>query len=1104
MNLKHAAKTPILVLAILAIVVSSSAFGVTLTGQGHAGHSQPLSVPMAYSANHTANSTISYRIDAGNSSVLNPIKNTSWTSTGSTIAQEVANLKIPDKAKMLPNFNAAPRKSGNAYLPSYTSGPAPMGIGSYGVRNASGNLVPYNYSTTSFEGSITVYNESELSLGIASPTSYGIQLNAVLNNVTLFGNRSFQYWTQNVAYYTGSNHTITFIDNIWNFTSSSSVINGSEFYSYNGTVVPGVFYYTVGPTISVTFPFTLNLYLNSTNIGGRNAVFFNYSLASGGKTHSSSYDEVQFNSTALGTHSGALPANYEVSGNTLTGTGFIPMDAELTIGGPGGGSNAVFQNINATMALNYRNPQNAYQAVDSAYSSGSETGETSTGISESYSGTTAYLNSGPTYVSPLWNISGPQKYYTLSGSVAPSNAFVFINNGTAYDNSTTQWAPMGTDGQFSFILPGGNYSMEVYMSYHDPLFFHIDLNSNMSLSPIVLTSNLSEGVYAPLYAFNNNQLSNLSISGSGTANSPYLIPGPLYLSGQGYAFPSGSLNTAFSQFNDYLFSTFNGILVSGTTDYAMFDGFQYSSGSPAFSVAYPARYLGMLTDYFGVTSGNQLNLVFYDSSHIILNDSVVSGWFSAVTYTGLNQYNIPIVGSLLLWNTTGSLIEHNTFLSDGSGAFIYGPQSEDLGNVIWNNTFGNGNAIPAGAFFGGAPIGLTVAGSGNTVYNNAFNSIIPVVSISGKNADIYTGNNATYTNHFNITRTSSATVNVFDGISLSGSIMGLSYQAGNYYYNYFGNGAQPYNGTGVGFAFGGEGDLNGSISYTYDYAPLVKYGYTANISASGIPAGFTTYFDINNGIYTVDPQSTTTLYLPNGSYYLLGFILYNKQVEYYPTTTLGTRNLTTGYFAVSGLISDMTLNYSTMYNLTVNETGLPGGTVWGFSVPGAGIGYTLTNDSQFLYVLAGTYDIFPQAVTGYYATPYTVNVQGATLVTITYANVSATLNATGYTATFRETGLPAGTTWGLVIQGHLYDTANASMTFIDIPAGTYQYSVAGVSGYSSISSGSFTAGLQNTTIYITFVSNSGTSLKLLYAAMGAIAGFVIGGAIMYSRYRKNP
>lgn len=1101
MNTRSSTKARFVVLLVLGIVVFSSAFGASMSHQAHVSTTALSSGKVQNITNNTANSTLSYKINNGNSSVLSPSLNTTWTSAGSSLAQKVSSLKIPEKAKMLPNFDTAPRKEGNAYLPSYTSGPAPMGVGSYGVKNVSGTLTPYNYTTSSFEGSLTVYNASELYLGIASPTSYGVQLNAVLNNVTLFGNRGYQYWTQNVAVYTGSNKTLTFVDNIWNFTSPNAVISGSEFYSYNGSVVPGVFYYKVGPVVSVTFPFTLDMYLNTSDVNGHNTVFFNYSITSGGNTHSASYDEVQFNSTSPGSVSNVKPANYEVSGNTLTGTGFIPMDAEMIIGGPGGGSTAVFQKINATMNLYYKGNSGTYSSVKSAYSSGSETGETSSGISESYSGTTAYLDSGPTFVNPLWNITSSQRFYSVSGTIGPSNAFVFVNNGSSFNNVTAQWSPVNTNGTLKLTLPSGNYSIEVLMSYHKPVFIHINLNHNMSIGAISLTYYPSAGLYTPLYAYNNAQLQNLSINGSGNSSDPFIIPGPLYYADQGITVPNG-LNTVFSQFNDYLFPTFNGIMISGTTDYVLLDGFQTTNGNPVFSVQYPGIYLNVLNDYFQVTSGNYLNMVFYSSSHVMLNNSVVSGWFSAVTYTGLDAYNIPIVGSVLLWNTTNSLIEHNTIMSDGSGIFIYGQPSHNLKNVVWNNTFGNGNAIPSGAYFGGAPIGLTVAGSGNLVYNNVFNSIIPVVSIGGEYADIYTGGNATYTNQFNITKVTSTHITVFDGVSLSGSILGLSYQGGNYYYNYFGNGSQPYNGTGVGFAFNSESDFNGSISYTYDYSPLVKYGYTANVTAIGLPPGDATYFDINNAIYTVNSQSAVQIYLPNGTYFLLGFLLYNPSTEYAPTTVLGSVNLTDGYFAVSGIVPNITLAYSTMYNLTVSRTGLPQGTVWGFSVPGAGIGYTLINDSQSLYVLQGTYDIFPQAVAGYYAQPYTVSLQRATDVVISYSNLSSILNLTGYTVTFRETGLSSGTTWGIVIQGHLYETSNTSLTFIDVPAGTFNYSVSNVAGYRSISSGNFTVGLQNTTIYITYFRNSGPSI-LLYAGIGAVAGFVIGGAVVYTRFRRT-
>lgn len=1086
----------------LAIVIFSSAAGAFSNQASNLSTGSTLSGPFQGASQVSSNSSMSYRVNPGNSSLLNPNSNTTWASRGTSLIQKVSALKIPEKAKLLPNFNAAPQKVGSAYLPSYTTGPAPMGVGSYGIMNNSGNLVPYNYSTTGFEGSVTIQNASELYLGIASPTSYGIQLNAVLNNVTLFGNRAYQYWTQNVALYTGSNHTITFIDNIWNFTSPNAVINGSEFYSYGGNVVPGVFYYTIGPVVSVTFPFTLNLYLNTTNIGNHNTVFFNYSITSGGSTTSASYDEVQFNSTSPGSKANLQPANYEVSGNTLTGTGFIPMDAEMVIGGPGGGSTAVFQKINATMNLDFMNSGGVYTPVASAYAAGSETGETSTGISESFRGTTAELNSGPTLVNPLWGVSGNVRFYNLSGTVSPSNAFIFISNSSAFDNSSAQWSPLDLNGSFTYTLPGGNYSLEILMSYHDPVYMKIDLNRNTSIGVISLAPNVSEGLYTPLYAYNNAQLSNLSIGGTGTTANPFIIPGPYYYSNHGTSV-GYRLAPVFSQVNDYLFPTFNGIMISGTNSYAIFNGFQTPNGNPVFPVIYQKALLAGLTDFFQVTSGNYLNLVFYNSSHIILNSSVVSGWFSSIVYSNLDAYNIPVIGSLLLWNTTDSLIEHNTILSAGSGVLIYGPGTRNLNNTIWNNTFSNSDSIPAGAYFGGAPIGLTVAGSGNTVYNNVFNSIIPVVSIDGQNADIFTGGSVQYTNQFNITRTLASHASVFDGISLSGSIVGTSYQAGNYYYDYFGNGSQAYNGTGVGFAFNGEGALNGSINYGYDYSPLVKYAYITNVSSSGLPYSYTTYFDINNGIYGIKPGTSTSIYLPNGSYDILGFILFNSQIEYLPQSVLGSVNLTYGYFAVSGPLLNLTIDYSFLYNLTVSETGLPQGTIWGFSVPGAGIGFTLTNSSQSLYVLPGTYDIFPQSVAGFYTTPLFAVIDAPAQVVVSYANVTGVVgNSSRYSVTFTEVGLAPGTIWGIQWGIQNYLSNNTTLTFVEVPNGTYQFVVLSVPGYSSAANGTFTVGPHNASVYLDFVKKP-SSNWLIYLGAGALAGVVAGSAAMVLRFRKR-
>lgn len=1064
----------------------------------------PSNVSIASSVlNKSANtsSSLSYKLLNGTSleNSVNPSNN--WTLNGKTLSQKVENLSIPGIAKLLPNFAVSPVKQSGAYVPSYTSGPAPIGIGSYGVNNSTGTLTPYTYTTNSFKGTLNLSNVSALYMGSDSPTSFGVQLNTVLNNVTLFGQRGYQYWTQNVVDYTVSTHTLQFVDNIWNFTSPSAVINGTEFSSYNGTVVPGVFYYDLGPSLTVNLPFTLTLYLNYTTVNNHNTVFFNYSISNAGQVKSGSYDEVQFNSPAAPGSPSVSPASFEVSGNTLTGTGYVPMDAEMVITGPGGGSTVNFQNINASMSLDYLSGT-AYTSVKNAYDVGSETGETSSGISEYYSGTTAYLNPGPTFVVPLWGISNTPGYQTVSGDLSPSNAFIFFSNTTTVDNSTAQWAPVGANGHFDYKLPVGTYSMEVLLSYYDPMYFQNILGSgNVSLGSVSLTKDVSAGLYTPIYAFNNTQLSYLSASGTGKLNDPYIIPGPSYYLSIGNVVPD-RISPVFSQVNDYLYPTFNGILVSNTTDYAMFTGFQSVSGGSAFNVQYPVSMLTYLTYYFGVTTGNSLNFVFYNSSHIIVNNSVATGWFSSLVYNNFDTYNIPVVASLMFWNTTSSLIEHVTVQSEGSGVLIYGPGSYDLNNTVWNNTFSNAASIPAGALYGASPIGLIVAGSGNTIFNNAFNVLVPVASIDGAYADIYNGNNVTYSNSFNITKESSNHVTTFDGIGLSGNILGLSYQSGNFYYNYFGDGNQPYNGTGVGYALEGQGFLNGSISYGYDYSPLVKYSYETNVSTSGLPVTFSTYFDINNAIYEVSPGTSFQLYLPNGTYELLGFILYNNLEEFYPTTQLGILNLTYDQFLVYGPVLDLNLAYSIYYNVTVSETGLSSGLIWGFAVPGLGIGYTLTNTSQSLFMPSGTYQIFPQSVDGYYATTVIAEVAGPTSVTISYGVVSIAQSTQNRQVQFTENGLPSGTSWGIIISGHSFVTTNSSLTLIGLTPGVYKYEVQQVNGYSSEQSGYFNVSQSNATVSLTFVKSAGILTYLPYLGAGAALGLLIGGIAVYSRMKK--
>ena len=1102
----------------LAIVVSAFVIGSFFV----AGFPQPdnhnTSVNgVAVSANDTASNTgnssdLNYVSPEFNSSAPADNNGTNWTSMRDIVLSRLDSLNIPSAAKLPPNYDVKPNTgNGYIYLPSYTNAPAPMGIASYGISNSTGNLEPQSYSTRSFEANLTMKSANEMYMDGDAVHTFSIQFNAVLNNVTLYGQRGYQYWTQNVVDYSTMTHQLTFIDNIWNFSSPTAVIQGNEFHSGNGTAVPGVYYYDVGPTFTVNFPFTLHLYLNTTNIGGYNTVFFNYTIVnttSSGKVmaQSGSYDRVEFNSTGGNSAIKAGEANFAVSGTQLTGTGFIPMDAELILGGEGGGSIADFSNINATMTMKYiplGGP--SYRYIPSAYDVGSETGETSVGISEYYSGNVAHLNTGPSFIEGLWNISNNPGHVTISGKLQPSNGFLFINEGNNLNNGTAQWSPADLNGTFNFQLSPGNFSLEAMMSFHNPFYeTGIDLKVGQAgdIGAISLAVNNNTGLYTPLYASGNSQLRNISIKGDGTSADPYVIAGQSYYRNAGITVPD-QLSSVFSQVDDYIYPVFTGIMVSGTTAVSVFEGFSGGTDSPAFQISYNSTLLPGLVESFGEAPTNYLQMVFYNSSNIVVTNNTLSGWFSSVTYTNYTAYNIPPVADLMLWNTSNSLVDGNHIMSQGSGVLIYNNNATNSGNYVWNNTFTNYGIIAPGSLFGFAPIGLIVASSGNTIYNNIFDTTIPVVSLEGSVGNLYTGLSVTYHNMFNITRSSTGKYRVVDGFNLTGSAIPSTYQGGNYYYNYFGNGAQPYNGSGVGLAFNGQNLFNGSINYAYDSAPLTMYGYSVTVNDTGLPSSVKGYFDINNAIYSTD-SAGTQIYLPNGTYGLSGIGLISKQVEFAPELYQGILANPSGDFVVHGPTINMTVAYSELYNLTVTESGLPAGTLWGFSIPSVDQGFISTESNVSFYITPGSYEILPQDAYGYYATD--VPVFSVTtpdqVININYAYSNSLVSS--YTILFTESGLPGGHKWTVDFNGTPYSSTSSTIEITNVTNGNYTYSVSGIAGYNNVPGGVISVNYSRSSVNVVFQRTSAIPLiGYVYIAAGTVAGIAVGAlAVSYILRRK--
>ena len=224
--------------------------------------------------------------------------------TEQRILSTIHSTGAPMKYAYLPNFGTPATLVNNVTTPGYLRSPAPIGVASYGVINTTGVAQAQVYDTPSFQGQLTVNGADNFYLDDDSTDYFGAQLNTILTNVTLLGNSSYTFWTQNVISWSGRSNLLQFVDNIWNFSSpqfnlTSNVFNQT---SPNGTQVGNAYYYGLGPVVNITAPFTLELYNNAsiTNIGGLpySEIWYNYSVyKSGSWVTGGSYDWAIFDSS---------------------------------------------------------------------------------------------------------------------------------------------------------------------------------------------------------------------------------------------------------------------------------------------------------------------------------------------------------------------------------------------------------------------------------------------------------------------------------------------------------------------------------------------------------------------------------------------------------------------------------------------------------------------------------------------------------------------------------------------------------------------------------------------------------------------------------------
>jgi thermopsin/PEGA domain-containing protein len=948
-----------------------------------------------------------------------------------------------------PNFAGAVTDTAQPIQPSYAQAPAPMGVADIGLENRSGVLVPYELNTTSVAGTVNITNLQSLYLDGDGPDTYGIQLNSVVNGVTVFGNSSYEFWSQNYVDYTISTQQLVFGDEVWNFSSPSGLFPTSSVYGFspNGTFGDFPFLYQgYGPAITIGYPFALTLYLNTSTIADRPALYFNYTLSNDTFRQSSSFDYLIFNST-VGTPTAAAPTPYyQADGYNYDPIGLI-NDMEIDLLGNDNGDTTAFLSADATISLQYWNASaGKMQEVPSAFNAGQETGETCVGLLVYSSGGASpigIVRNGPALVGGLWNYSATSGAVADTVTVNPvaEYSFLFVNTGNVEDDSTAQWVPTSITGTTTFSLPtGGTYFLDFLMSEHGPASEVVTATASVTLPAVHLAVDVAMGVYTPLFAFDSVELAAISApGGAGTEANPYVVDRNQY----------GTLAPQFASWDDFLFPVFPGLLIAGTSAWADVTPPSFEINLPSWDLAAP--YIAAL----GLPLTNDLQLEFYDASNIsLVHAAGISGWMSSFLF-GFPE------SSVMVWNCTNMLVASNTFDDQGNALLLYGGTN----NTVWGNTFLPtlvATADPASVDDSGWITGVNETESGDMVYNNFFEVAIPAITPTydpfqcDQYGYCYT---VAYTDAWNVSDQPATNYTIVDGWNLTGSIIGTWYEGGNYWSNYGTStdpfGVLPYNNSGA-IAFGG------------DYVPLVASTlYPVTFNEIGLAPGLE--WDVNAlGVTTSGSTSSLVLWAPNGTY---DFSLSG------PSTFLSLDD--SGNFTVSGVGTSVNVSWVPLVPVTFEESGLISGWTWSITVnetspffPYEGI----TNGGSLVLDLPGGGT--PIAYSGSASADGYGQSAWSTQVGTSPVTVPVVFTATEVVL-FLEHGLPTGIAWSVhLVQGNYSTTmtsGNSSIAFttLDVSPGPLNYTVSAAGFTASPSHGSYVS-TELATITIDFAPVNGT------------------------------
>jgi len=365
-----------------------------------------------------------------------------------------------------------------------------------------------------------------------------------------------------------------------------------------------------------------------------------------------------------------------------------------------------------------------------------------------------------------------------------------------------------------------------------------------------------------------------------------------------------------------------------------------------------------------------------------------------------------------------------------------------------------------------------------------------------KNGYVYVGNSG------------ASNVSILNGTTLVGTVnVGsnpsyATYDGGNgdvYVSNVFSNNVSVINGTTlVGTVSlgstpeSGAYDARNGFVYVPNVNPYSDSNYVSVISGTtlvsmvsvGSIPEFAAYDSGNGDVYVPNAGSNSVSVISGTSVIAtitVGsdpvFATYDSGNGYVYVTNQGSGSVSVISGNVSGIGAASTVVFT--------ETGIPSGTSWSVSLNGSQ--ESSTGSAIAFTEVNGTYSYSVGDVPGWHQStlPYNgrVAVRGSTVIEPTLAFTQLT-----YSVTFTETPLPSGTNWSVTMGGTPQASTTSTITFTD-QNGTYGYTVASVSGYtSSPSSGSVTVAGEAKTVTVTFNALAPGTFAVTFTETGLPSG----------------